>query len=88
MSRVLPFAADEIAPYGAALQLSGHTHAGHFALPWLGPAFLPRHGFNYFRGLLRVGSMWVYVSRGFGGFPLRLGCPPEATLFTLRKSEL
>lgn len=80
-----PDAADEIAPYGAVLQLSGHTHAGHFTLPWLGPAFLPRHGFNYFRGLLQVGSMWVYVSRGLGGFPLRLGSPPEATLFILRR---
>jgi predicted MPP superfamily phosphohydrolase len=79
-----PDIADEVARYGAALQLSGHTHAGHIALPGLGPLFLPRHGFRYFRGLQRVEGMWLYVSRGLGGVPLRLGCPPEATALTLR----
>lgn len=80
-----PDVADEIAPFGAALQLSGHTHAGHIALPGLGPLFLPRHGFRYFRGLQRVEQMWLYVSRGIGGEPMRLGCPPEATKLTLRR---
>ncbi len=79
-----PDIADEIAAYGPALQLSGHTHAGHITLPGLGPLFLPRHGFRYFRGLHRVGRMWLYVSRGLGGAPLRLGCPPEATMLRLR----
>jgi predicted MPP superfamily phosphohydrolase len=79
-----PDIADEIARYGAALQLSGHTHAGHIALPGLGPLFLPRHGFRYFQGLQRIGRMWLYVSRGLGGAPVRLGCPPEATVLTLR----
>ncbi|HEX6290756.1 MAG TPA: metallophosphoesterase [Herpetosiphonaceae bacterium] len=82
-----PDIADEIAPYGPALQLSGHTHAGHFAVPLLGPLFLPRHGFRYFRGLQRVGPMWLYVSRGLGGLPFRLGCPPEATELTLRAAR-
>jgi uncharacterized protein len=81
-----PDIADEIAPYAPALQLSGHTHAGHFTLPRLGPLFLPRHGFRYYQGLQRVGQMWLYVSRGLGGEPLRLGCTPEATLFTLRRA--
>lgn len=79
-----PDIADDVAPYGVALQLSGHTHAGHFAAPGLGPLFLPRHGLHYFRGLQRVGGMWLYVSRGLGGIPLRLGAPPEVTEFTLR----
>jgi hypothetical protein len=79
-----PDIADEVAPYGVSLQLSGHTHAGHIALPWLGPLFLPRHGFRYVRGLQRVGGMWLYVSRGLGGLPFRLGCPPEVTELTLR----
>ncbi|MBV9787708.1 MAG: metallophosphoesterase [Chloroflexi bacterium] len=82
-----PDIADEIAPYGAVLQLSGHTHAGHFAIPGLGPLFLPRHGFRYFRGLQRVGQMWLYVSRGLGGSPMRLGCTPEVTKLTLRRSD-
>lgn len=79
-----PDIADEVAPYGVALQLSGHTHAGHIHAPGLGPLFLPRHGFRYFRGLQRVGGMWLYVSRGLGGIPLRLGSPLEVTEFTLR----
>lgn len=79
-----PDIADLVAPYGVALQLSGHTHAGHIAAPGLGPLFLPRHGFRYFRGLQRVGGMWLYVSRGLGGIPLRLGSPLEVTEFTLR----
>jgi uncharacterized protein len=80
-----PDIADTIAPCNVALQLSGHTHAGHVALPGLGPAFLPRHGFRYFRGLHRVGNMWVYVSRGLGGLPLRFGARPEVTLLVLRR---
>jgi uncharacterized protein len=81
-----PDIADEVAQSGATVQFSGHTHAGHIALPWLGPLFLPRHGFRYVRGLLRVDSMWLYVSRGVAGRPLRLGCPPEVTAITLRRS--
>lgn len=81
-----PDIADKVAALGAHVQLSGHTHAGHFALPVLGPAFLPRHGFRYYRGLQRVGRMWLYVSRGIGGYPLRLGCPPEITELTLQRA--
>jgi len=79
-----PDVADDVAAAGAQLQLSGHNHGGHIALPWLGPLFLPRHGLRYVRGLLRVGGMWLYVSRGLGGFPLRIGTPPEVTEITLR----
>lgn len=82
-----PDIADEVAAYDVALQLSGHTHAGHVALPVLGPLFLPRHGFRYFRGLQRINGMWLYVSRGLGGFPLRIGAPPEATRITLKASD-
>lgn len=80
-----PDIADAIAPCNVALQLSGHTHAGHIALPGLGPAFLPRHGFRYFRGLHQAGDLWVYVSRGLGGLPLRFGARPEVTLLVLRR---
>lgn len=83
-----PDIADEVASYGVAVQLSGHTHAGHIALPGLGPFFLPRHGFRYFRGLHHVGQMWLYVSRGLGGIPLRLGCPPEVTSIILRPAPV
>jgi hypothetical protein len=81
-----PDVADEAARRGVDLQLSGHTHGGHIRLPGLGALVLPRHGWRYSIGHLHAGEMQVYISRGIGGFPLRLGCPPEATLITLRRS--
>jgi predicted MPP superfamily phosphohydrolase len=66
-----------------AVQLSGHTHGGQIRLPWIGPFSLPRHGTRYPIGEYRVGPTTLYVSRGVAGAPLRLGCPPEATVITL-----
>ncbi|MEI7645575.1 MAG: metallophosphoesterase [Chloroflexales bacterium] len=81
----VPDMVDEAAARGVHLQLSGHTHGGHMRLPWLGSFVLPRHGWRYPAGLAHVGAAQVYVSRGVGGIPLRLGCPPEATIITLRR---
>ncbi|NJM06183.1 metallophosphoesterase [Candidatus Gracilibacteria bacterium] len=81
-----PDVADEAAQRGVDLQLSGHTHGGHIRLPGLGALVLPRHGWRYSIGHIFVGEMQLYISRGIGGFPLRLGCPPEATLLTLRRN--
>jgi predicted MPP superfamily phosphohydrolase len=72
--------------WGVDLQLSGHSHAGHLALPLLGPAILPLLGRRYYRGLYHCGESWLYVSRGLGGRPLRLGAPPEVTLIELRSA--
>lgn len=80
-----PDIANDVAASGARLQLSGHTHGGHIAMPGLGPLFLPRHGLRYARGLVRTGGMWLYVSRGLGGYPLRLGSAPEVTELTLKR---
>jgi predicted MPP superfamily phosphohydrolase len=80
-----PDMADEAAERGVSLQLSGHTHGGHVRLPVLGALCLPRHGWRYPAGHEHVGATQVYVSRGIGGLPLRLGCPPEATIITLRR---
>lgn len=81
-----PDYADIAAASPVAVQLAGHTHAGHIRLPWLGPMFLPRHGLRYHRGLHRVGRMWLYVSHGLGGWPIRIGSRAEATIFTLRRA--
>lgn len=80
-----PDVADSAAQAGIQLQLSGHTHGGHLRLPILGPFTLPRYGKRYVIGEYQVGAMKLYVSRGLGGAPLRLLCPPEATIFTLRR---
>ena len=82
-----PDFADEAAQWPVAAQLAGHTHAGHIRLPGLGPLVLPRHGVRYDRGLQRVGRMWLYVSQGIGGLPIRIGCRAEATLFVLRAED-
>ncbi|RRR71139.1 MAG: metallophosphoesterase [Candidatus Viridilinea halotolerans] len=79
-----PDHADEACEHQFDLQLSGHTHGGHIHLPTLGSFCLPRHGWRYAIGHYQVGPTQLYVSRGIGGMPLRFGCPPEATIFTLR----
>ncbi|MEM8529263.1 MAG: metallophosphoesterase [Chloroflexota bacterium] len=79
-----PDLADEAARQGIHVQLSGHTHGGHLRLPVLGPFTRPRFGVEYVIGQYQVGEMSLYVSRGLGGTPLRLLCPPEATIITLR----
>jgi len=66
---------------GIDLQLSGHTHGGQIN-PGIRPIdFL----FRYVEGRYRVGSMQLYVNRGFGtvGPPTRVGAPPEITKIVL-----
>ncbi len=81
-----PDLADEVQHYPVTLQLSGHSHGGQIRLPLLTYFTLPRLGRRYWRGLRRVGSLWLYTTRGVGMsdlLPLRLNCPPELTLLTL-----
>jgi uncharacterized protein len=73
---------------GASLMLSGHTHGGQVIIPGYGPVLHPKGGEQYSQGLFRVGeTMQLYVTRGIGLLPplLRIGCPPEVTLLTLRR---
>lgn len=62
---------------GFTLQLSGHTHGGQI-FPW---NFLVRLQQPFTAGLEKLGSLWVYTSRGTGywGPPKRLGAPSEIT---------
>ncbi len=71
------------------LVLSGHTHGGQIVVPGLGwaPRVPSRYGQKYLHGFCRgPGGTQVFVTRGVGtiGPPLRLGCPPEVALLTLR----
>jgi len=72
-----PRSAFAAAPAGFDLQLSGHTHGGQF-LPW---NFFVRLQQPFTAGLHRLGTLWVYTSRGTGywGPPKRLGAPSEIT---------
>jgi uncharacterized protein len=76
-----PSSAAAAAKAGFDLQISGHTHGGQF-WPWnlLVGFFQP-----FTRGLNRLGSMLIYVSRGTGywGPPNRFGVPGEITYLTL-----
>jgi len=73
------------------LQLSGHTHGGQVRFPVVGALVLPPLGTKYVWGLFRVGTMWLYVTRGIGvtGPPfgpfVRFNARPEITLITLAK---
>jgi predicted MPP superfamily phosphohydrolase len=68
------------------LQLSGHSHGGQVRLPLLGSPILPRFARKYPAGQYQVENMIQYTNRGLGVvmLPLRINCPPEITVFTLR----
>jgi hypothetical protein len=70
-----------------ALCLSGHTHGGQIALPILTPLVVRfLGGERYVRGAYQVGPVHLYVNRGVGmsGLRMRMNCPAEVTLATLR----
>jgi hypothetical protein len=75
--------------YFTDLQLSGHSHGGRVRIPLLGAPMLPRLARKYPMGHYRVGDMQLYTNRGIGmvAVPLRLNCPPEITLLTLKRAE-
>lgn len=83
-----PDNAPVVARHGASLVLSGHNHGGQVCLPWLGPMVVPsRHGLKYTAGVYRAGpDTVVNVSRGVGvsHSGVRILCPPEICLLTLR----
>jgi predicted MPP superfamily phosphohydrolase len=72
---------------GVALVLSGHLHGGQVVVPFAGPAIgMSRYGTRFAAGRWRVGQTTLVVTRGVGeeAVPLRLWCPPEVLLVTLR----
>jgi hypothetical protein len=82
-----PDAFRHIARRGADLTLAGHTHGGQWRAPLLGSLVVPsRHGTVYDCGLFQRRGSLLWVTRGLGcvGVPLRINCPPEMTLLTLR----
>lgn len=73
---------------GVELVLAGHNHGGQVRLPIFGPILMPsRYSRHFDRGFFRSkgGASTLYVSQGVGGkHPIRYGCTPEITRFTLR----
>ena len=81
-----PDFADTASRFPIDLQLSGHSHGGQIWLPGIGAPWLPPHARKYPRGQYRVGSLPLYTNIGLGTIriPVRMDCPPEVTLVTLR----
>lgn len=78
-----PQNAQQSAQAGVDLQLSGHTHGGMVVGL---DQIVKRANQGFVSGFYTVDNMQLYVSNGtalWNGFPVRLGVPPEITLFTL-----
>ncbi len=79
---------DRAAELGIELSLAGHTHGGQVALEFISPEIAPsRLVTPYVAGLFQKPGGQLYVNRGIGtvGAPIRLGAPPEITLFELKR---
>jgi hypothetical protein len=80
-----PRAFRRAAEHGVALTLAGHTHGGQVALRKR-PAANRATARRYTAGLYQEGPSRLYVTAGVGAwFPLRLNCPAEVALLTMRR---
>lgn len=78
----------EAAALGVPLLLSGHTHGGQVVLPGLGAVAARK--FPVLSGFARQERTTLFVSRGVGTVyvPVRVNCPPEVAVLTLRAADL
>jgi predicted MPP superfamily phosphohydrolase len=79
---------EDAAEAGADVVLSGHTHGGQVAVPFLYRHLsLARLAHRYNVGLYRRRRATLHVHPGLGttGPPIRLGVPPEVTILVLRR---
>jgi predicted MPP superfamily phosphohydrolase len=69
------------------LMLAGHLHGGQICFPLLGAITSPSiHGVRYVGGVHRERGTVMHVSRGVSSLmPLRVNCPPEIAVLTLRQ---
>ncbi|MBL9150131.1 MAG: metallophosphoesterase family protein [Phycisphaerae bacterium] len=73
------------AKLGVPLTLSGHTHGRQFALRRRNPA-TPSFARRLNAGLYSRGESALFVTVGLGAwFPLRVNCPPEIAVLTVRR---
>jgi predicted MPP superfamily phosphohydrolase len=75
----------EASAIGIPAVLSGHTHGGQVVLPGLGA--IAARKFPIAAGRLTMKNTELFVSRGVGTviLPLRINCPPEIAIVTLRQ---
>jgi predicted MPP superfamily phosphohydrolase len=74
----------QAAQLNVPLVLSGHTHGGQVLLPGL--RTLVQQDFPTLAGYMRSENTSLFVSRGVGTVyvPVRLNCPPEVAVLTLK----
>lgn len=69
---------------------AGHTHGGQVKLPYLKSLNALTQPKQFFlEGLVTAGKTQMYISRGLGKVvvPLRIKCPPELPVYTLKTSR-
>jgi uncharacterized protein len=76
---------NEAAALGVPAVLSGHTHGGQVVVPGVGA--IARRRFPILEGIGQKENTRIFVSRGVGTVyvPIRLNCPPEVAIVTLRR---
>ena len=77
----------EAAALNVPLVLSGHTHGGQVVLPIAGAVAAQK--FPVVAGIGRRNRTTMFVSRGVGTVyvPVRINCPPEVAVITLRRQS-
>lgn len=83
-----PMRLAEAAALSVPLVLSGHTHGGQIVLPGVGA--IAAREFPVISGTGRRAATAIFVSRGVGTVyvPVRLNCPPEVAILTLRPTAV
>jgi len=78
---------DEAAELDVPAVLSGHTHGGQVVLPGLGA--IARRRFPVLAGIASRENTSIFVSRGVGTVyvPVRINCPPEVAIVTLKRKS-
>jgi uncharacterized protein len=78
----------EASELGVPLMVSGHTHGGQIVLPGVGP--VAAHQYPVIAGIGQRQHTTAFVTRGVGTvyLPVRLNCPPEVAILTLKTPPL
>jgi predicted MPP superfamily phosphohydrolase len=80
---------DRAAELGIEFSIAGHTHGGQAALEFISPEIAPTRLITpYVAGLFQKPGGQLYVNRGIGTIfiPIRLGAPPEITVYSLSRA--
>ena len=92
-----PDGVEFLKPYPWQYMLCGHSHGGQANFPVFGALYVPMRHREYLRGFFHFSALpghelserTMFVSTGLGySHPIRLRCPPEATLFTLMPAAI